>query len=191
MFAPAHHSAMRHVITARKEIGVRTVFNLLGPLTNPAAAPNQIMGVFEQAWIPPLLEVSKELGSNHVLIVSADDGLDEISIAATTQVGELKDGEMFSYSVSPEDFGIERYDNFAELQIDSVEASLVMLKQALTYENKAAGDIVALNAGAAIYVANLSVDLAAGVEQAKEILSSGAALEKLSELVDFSQSVAN
>ena len=191
MFAPAHHSAMRHVITARKEIGVRTVFNLLGPLTNPAAAPNQIMGVFEQAWIPPLLEVSKELGSNHVLIVSADDGLDEISIAATTQVGELKDGEMFSYSVSPEDFGIERYDNFAELQIDSVEASLVMLKQALTYENKAAGDIVALNAGAAIYVANLSVDLAAGVDQAKEILSSGAALEKLSELVDFSQSVAN
>jgi len=191
MFAPAHHSAMRHVITARKQIAVRTIFNLLGPLTNPATAPNQIMGVFEQAWIPALLEVLKELGSDHVIIVSADDGLDEISIASPTQVGELKDGEISSYRVSPEDFGIESYDDFSELQIDSVEASLVMLKQALTYENKAAGDIVALNAGAAIYAANLSIGLAAGVEQAKEILSSGAALDKLSELVDFSQSIVN
>lgn len=188
MFAPAHHSAMKHVITARKEIGVRTIFNLLGPLTNPAGAPNQVMGVFDPAWIRLLLEVLKELGGNHVLIVAADDGLDEISIAAATQVGELKDGEISTYKISPADFGIQQYPDYSMLQIDSAEESLAMLRQALLNENQAAADIVALNAGAAIYAANLSDSLAGGVERAREVLSSGAALEKLEELVQFTQS---
>lgn len=189
MFAPAHHSAMKHVITARKEIGVRTVFNLLGPLTNPASAPNQIIGVFDAAWIPALLEVLKELGSNHVLIVAAEDGLDEISISAATAVGELKDGEISNYSVSPGDFGIKQYDNYHMLQIDSAEQSLVMLKKALCYENQAAGDIVALNAGAAIYAANLVDSLAEGVERAKQVIHSGEALAKLEQLAQFTQSI--
>jgi len=185
MFAPAHHSAMKHVITARKEIGVRTVFNILGPLTNPAGAPNQIMGVFDAQWIPVLLEVLRELGSNHVLIVAAEDGLDEISIAAATTVGELKDGEISIYTVSPEDFGMERYANYDSLEIDSAEESLTLMRQALTYGNKAAGDIVALNAGAAIYAANLEESLADGVKRAQDVLTSGEALKKLVELVQF------
>ena len=189
IFAPAHHSAMKHVITARKEIGVRTVFNLLGPLTNPAGAPNQIIGVFDVAWIPSLLEVLKELGSSHVLIVAAEDGLDEISIAATSTVGELRDGEISLYTVEPSDFGIERYADYSMLQIDSAEASLAMLKDSLGNRNQAAGDIVALNAGAAIYAANLTDDLAAGVVRAQSILQSGEALAKLEQLVEFTQAL--
>ena len=189
MFAPAHHSAMRHVITARKEIGVRTVFNLLGPLTNPAGAPNQVIGVFDASWIPSLLEVLKELGSSHVLIVAAEDGLDEISIAATSTVGELRDGKVSVYSVEPTDFGIERYADYSMLQIGSAEESLVMLKDALGNRNQAAADIVALNAGAAIYAANLTDDLAAGVVKAQSILRSGGALDKLGQLVELSQSL--
>jgi len=191
MFAPAHHSAMKHVITARKEIGVRTVFNLLGPLTNPAGAPNQIIGVFDAAWIPSLLEVLKELGSNHVLIVAAEDGLDEISIAATSTVGELRDGEISLYTVEPSDFGIERYADYSMLQIDSAEESLAMLKDALGNRNQAAADIVALNAGAAIYAANLTDDLAGGVAKAQSVLRSGEALAKLEQLVEFTQSLKN
>ena len=189
MFAPAHHSAMRHVITARKEIGVRTVFNLLGPLTNPAGAPNQVIGVFDASWIPSLLEVLKELGSSHVLIVAAEDGLDEISIAATSTVGELCDGKVSVYSVEPTDFGIERYADYSMLQIGSAEESLVMLKDALGNRNQAAADIVALNAGAAIYAANLTDDLAAGIVKAQSILQSGGALDKLEQLVELSQSL--
>ncbi|MCG8413460.1 MAG: anthranilate phosphoribosyltransferase [Pseudomonadales bacterium] len=185
MFAPAHHSAMKHVITARKEIGVRTVFNLLGPLTNPASAPNQVMGIFDAAWIPIVLEVLKSLGSEHVLVVAADDGLDEISLAAPTQIGELKEGEISQYTVNPEDFGVSGHADFSSLQIDSARESLAMLKAALANENQAASDIVALNSGAAIYVAGLAEDLNAGVQQARAILESGAALEKLDELVSF------
>lgn len=188
MFAPAHHSAMKHVITARKEIGVRTVFNLLGPLTNPASAPNQIIGVFDAAWIPALLEVLKELGSSHVLIVAAEDGLDEISIAATSTIGELKNGEIRLYSVEPEDFGIERYADVSMLKIESAQQSLAMMKDALSNRNQAAADIVALNAGAAIYAANLTEDLAVGVAKAQEIIQSGAALAKLDQLVELTQS---
>jgi len=187
MFAPAHHSAMKYVITARKEIGVRTIFNLLGPLTNPASSPNQIIGVFDPIWIPTLLEVLRELGSNHVMIVSSDDGLDEISIAAETQVGELKAGEITTYSISPGDFGIEQYPDCNGLQINNAEESLIMLKQALANENRAAAEIVALNAGAAIYVANLCEDLLAGVAKAKEVLESGLAQEKFDQLIQFTQ----
>ena len=189
MFAPAHHGAMKHVTTARREIGVRTIFNLLGPLTNPASAPNQVMGVFDPDWIPALLNVFKELGSNHVLIVSSADGLDEISISAATHVGELKNGELNTYTISPADIGINQYDNFDMLKIDSAQASLKMLMQALNYAKQAAGDIVALNAGAAIYVAGLATDLGAGVERAQAVMRSGEALDKLNQLVNFTQSI--
>ena len=187
MFAPAHHSAMKHVIATRKEIGVRTIFNLLGPLTNPAGSPNQIIGVFDPVWIPIFLEVLRELGSNHVMIVSADDGLDEISIASETQVGELKGGKVTTYTISPNDFGIEQYPDCSSLHINSAEESLVMLKQAFANENQPATEIVALNAGAAIYVANLCEDLLAGVTKAREVLESGIAQEKFDQLVQFTQ----
>ena len=189
MFAPAHHGAMKHVTTARREIGVRTIFNLLGPLTNPASAPNQVMGVFDPDWIPALLNGFKEVGSNHVLIVSSADGLDEISISAATHVGELKNGELNTYTISPADIGINQYDNFDMLKIDSAQASLKMLMQALNYAKQAAGDIVALNAGAAIYVAGLATDLGAGVERAQAVMRSGEALDKLDQLVNFTQSI--
>ncbi|MEQ8408922.1 MAG: anthranilate phosphoribosyltransferase [Gammaproteobacteria bacterium] len=191
MFAPAHHSAMKHVITARKEIGVRTVFNLLGPLTNPAGAPNQIMGVFDAVWIPAILEVLQALGSEHVLVVAAEDGLDEISIAAPTHVGELKNGKTQQYTITPQQFGVQNYSDCSMLKIDSAEASLTMLKQALAGDNQAATDIVALNAGAAIYAANLSDDLEAGVNRAREVIASGEASRKLDELVAFSQKSGN
>jgi anthranilate phosphoribosyltransferase len=190
MFAPAHHSAMKHVITARKEIGVRTVFNLLGPLTNPAGAPNQVMGVFEQEWIEPLLKVFKQLGSQHVLVVSSDDGLDEISTSAPTRVGELKDGEIRTYQVSPEDFGLSLQPDYSALQIDSVEESLGLLRSALAGEHKAGGEIVALNAGAAIYAAGLAESIAQGVKLAQEIIPSGRAVAKLEELASFTQAMA-
>ena len=189
MFAPAHHSAMKHVITARKEIGVRTVFNLLGPLTNPAGAPNQVLGVFNAAWMPVILEVLSALGSRHVLVVSAQDGLDEISIAAPTRVGELKDGSIREFTVSPDEFGISPYPDFKALQVDSAEASLARVKAALDGSEQAATDIVALNAGAAIYTANLAADLGAGVARAREVIASGAAARKLDELVRFTQSL--
>jgi anthranilate phosphoribosyltransferase len=191
MFAPAHHSAMKHVITARKEIGVRTVFNLLGPLTNPAAAPNQVMGVYDASLIPVLLEVLKGLGSKHVLIVAAEDGLDEISIAAATSVGELKDGVITHYSVNPSGFGMDTYADYLSLQINSAEDSLVMVKGALSNTNKAAADIVALNAGAAIYVAGKADSLADGVQKAQAILVSGEALLTLEKLVALSNSLAS
>ncbi len=189
MFAPGHHSAMKHVIGPRREIGVRTIFNLLGPLTNPASAPNQLLGVYAASWIPLMLSVLKALGSEHVLIVAADDGLDEISISSTTQVGELKDGSIRQYTICPEDFRIERRNGFAMLQIATPLESLTMVRDALTGRNAAAADIVALNAGAAIYAANVVEDMAAGVQLAREILRSGDALRKLEALAAFSQSL--
>lgn len=191
MFAPAHHSAMKHVIAARKEIGIRTIFNLLGPLTNPAAAPNQIIGVFDSDWIPVLLEVLRDLGSSHILIVAAEDGLDEISTASSTILGELCDGEISVNRINPEEFGIERIEDTDIFQVGSPEDSLNLIKQALVYEHQAAGDIVALNAGAAIYVANLADSLIDGVEKAKLIMRSGAALTKLEELVAFTKNPGN
>lgn len=190
MFAPAHHSAMKHVIAARKEIGVRTVFNVLGPLTNPAAAPNQLMGVYDADLIPVLLDVLKGLGSEHVMIVAADDGLDEISSAAATTVGELKDGEIRHYKIEPEDFGLQKYPDFQSLKISSAAESLTLLRAALDNSNKAAADIVALNAGAAIYVAGIESTLAAGIAKAKRTLEQGAALNKLQALVDLSNTLA-
>ena len=185
LFAPAHHSAMQHVITARREIGVRTVFNLLGPLTNPAAAPHQLIGVFDPAWITVMLEVLRSLGSRHVLVVAAEDGLDEISLAAPTAVGELKDGTISQYTVQPTDFGVSGHQDYRALQIDSPGASLALLQAALANEHRAASDIVAINAGAAIYVAGLADDLSAGVARARAAMQSGAARQKLDALVRF------
>lgn len=189
MFAPGHHSAMKHVIGPRREIGVRTIFNMLGPLTNPAGAPNQVMGVFGAIWIDPVLEVLKTLGSRHVLVLAADDGLDEISISAPTQVGELRDGHFVRYTISPTDFGMQQRANFIELKVGSPQESLALVHKALTYENEAAGDIVALNAGAAIYAANLCDDLPTGVRLAQDILRSGVALQKLQQLAAYTSAI--
>ncbi len=182
MFAPGHHSAMKHVIGPRREIGVRTVFNLLGPLTNPAGAPNQVLGVFDSIWIDPMLAVLKALGSEHVMVVAAEDGLDEISLFAPTRVGELRDGEIRHYSLSPADLGIEQREDVSVLQVTSPQQSLALLQDAIQYHNVVAADIVAMNAGAAIYVAGLAPDLAAGVRKAQDTMKSGAALEKLQAL---------
>ena len=182
MFAPMHHSAMKHAIGPRREMAVRTIFNVLGPLTNPAGAPNQVLGVFSKNWVEPLARVLKQLGSEHVLVVHADDGLDEISIGAATHIAELKDGEVFTYTVQPEDFGMQRA-NLSALRADNAEHSLQIIKSVLANEAGPARDIVCLNAGAAIYAAGLAESLAAGVDRAKEVIASGEAAAKLDQLI--------
>jgi len=184
LFAQKHHGAMKHVAGPRKEMGVRTLFNLLGPLANPAGAPNQVLGVFAQQWVEPLARVLQALGSHHVLVVNAEDGLDEISIASPTSVAELKNGQVTTYSISPEQFGLRRAD-LAELAVNDEQDSLLMLKSVLDNKPGAALDIVALNSGAAIYAAGLVDSLAAGVSKAQEVIASGAAKEKLNALVNF------
>jgi anthranilate phosphoribosyltransferase len=188
LFAPKHHGAMKHTIGPRREMGVRTLFNLLGPLANPAGAPNQLIGVFAREWVRPLAEVLKKLGSNHVLVVSADDGLDEISIAAPSHIAELKEGIVSVYTVTPEQFGLKRA-SLAELAIRDAETSLSMMKAVLDNRPGPARDIVVLNAGAAIYAANLTDTLAAGIDKADQVISSGAARAKLDALVDYSKTL--
>ncbi len=189
MFAPAHHSAMKHAIGPRREMAVRTVFNLLGPLTNPAGAPNQVLGVFGRQWLRPLAEVLQRLGSQHVMVVHAEDGLDEISIAGTTHVAELNNGQIREYDISPEQFGLQR-SPLDGLVVSDAAASLTLIRAALGGEPGPAADIIKLNAGAAIYVSGLSGNLDAGIARAGDILVSGVALDKLDELVRFSQSLA-
>lgn len=189
MFAPQHHSAMKHAIGPRREMGVRTLFNLLGPLTNPAAAPNQVLGVFAEKWLEPLAHVLGKLGSQHVLVVHAQDGMDEISIATPTSVAELKDGKVEVYSISPEQFSIPPGD-VSSLAVDGAEQSLAMMDQVLANTAGPALDIVLLNAGAAIYAANLADSLQAGIDRAREVIASGAALEKRDAFVSFTQSCA-
>lgn len=186
MFAPAHHSAMKHAIGPRREMGVRTIFNLLGPLTNPAQAPNQVLGVFSHRWVRPIAEVLQSLGAEHVLVVHASDGLDEISVASETFVAELKDGRIREYQINPEQFGIAR-SPLNELCVETPEASLAMIKLALSGEGGSATDIVRLNAGAAIYACGLADSLQQGVDQATDVIVSGAALAKLKQLADFTQ----
>ncbi len=188
LFAPKHHSAMKHAIGPRKEMGVRTLFNLLGPLTNPAGAPNQVLGVFSAHWVEPLARVLQQLGSRHVLVVHAEDGLDEISIGAATQVSELNDGKISNYQITPEQFGMKRAD-IAGLAVQDATQSLNLIRQVFANQAGAARDIVALNAGAAIYVAGLAQSLAAGVDKANGVIASGAAQQKLDELVQLSQSM--
>ncbi len=182
MFAPRHHGAMKHAIGPRKEMGVRTVFNLLGPLTNPAGAPNQVIGVFSDHWLEPMAEVLKRLGSHHVLVVHGEDGIDEISIGAPTRVSELKDGLVHSYTLTPEQFGLARSD-ISALGVQDAPESLSVLRAVLDNQAGPARDIVAFNAGAAIYVAGMAQTLSDGVQRAGEVIASGAAREKLDQLV--------
>jgi anthranilate phosphoribosyltransferase len=187
MFAPMHHSAMKHAIGPRKEMAVRTIFNVLGPLTNPAGAPNQLLGVFSDDLVEPLAEVLNKLGSNHVMVVHSEDGMDEISIGAATKVAELKDGKVTSYSITPEQFGLNN-TNISELAVASAEESLAVIKKVLNNEAGPAKDIVKFNSGAAIYVAGLTDSLEAGIEKAEEVIASGAAKAKLEELINISNS---
>lgn len=188
LFAQRHHGAMQHAIGPRKELGVQTLFNLLGPLSNPASAPNQLIGVFASKWVEPMAKVLQTLGSQHVLVVSAEDGLDEISIAAPTHVAELKAGTVSCYTITPEQFEIPRA-SLEALTVNSAQESLAIVKAVLSGQPGPAADIVTLNAGAAIYAANLTDSLQAGVAKAKQILSSGLGLRKLEALANFSQTL--
>ncbi|MGB0466692.1 MAG: anthranilate phosphoribosyltransferase [Pontibacterium sp.] len=186
MFAPQHHSAMKHAIGPRKEMALRTLFNVLGPLTNPASAKHYLLGVFDGALCRPLAEALQGLGARHALVVHAEDGLDEISLAANTQVAELKNGVITEYSLTPEDAGLER-QSLDGLQVQSSDESLALIRAAFAGENSKAVDMIALNAGAAIYAADLADSLKAGVEKAKQTILSGAAADKVEQLAQFSQ----
>lgn len=182
MFAPLHHGAMKHAVGPRRELGTRTIFNLLGPLTNPAEVPNQLMGVFDGDLIVPLAEVLQKLGSEHVMVVHSEDGMDEISISAPTNVAELKNGTITSYQISPEQFGLSR-SSLSEITVNDPNQSLEMMHAVLDNQAGACKDIVLLNAGAAIYTAGLSQDLGNGIRKADEVISNGIARQKLDELV--------
>lgn len=182
MFAPLHHSAMKHAIGPRKEMAIRTVFNVLGPLTNPAGAKNQLLGVFDAGLLEPLANVLKELGSRHVLVVHADDGLDEISIAGPTQCAELKDDVVSLYSITPTDFGMT-LSSLETIQVANASESLQMIRSALSGQEGPALDAVLLNSGAAIYCAGLAQSLESGIAKAREVIESGEAQGKLDALI--------
>ena len=184
MFAPAHHSAMKYAAPVRKELGVRTLFNILGPLTNPAGAKNQVMGVFHPDLVGIQVRVLQRLGSRHVIVVYGLDGLDEISVSAETLVGELVNGQINEYTIHPSQFGLELYDRRA-IQVNTVEESKEMILAVLGNQVGPARNIVALNAGAAIYTCGLAKTLKAGVERASECIASGEAKRKLDEFIAF------
>lgn len=182
MFAPNHHASMRHAAPVRKELGVRTIFNILGPLTNPAGAPNQLLGVFHPDLVGIMVRVLQRLGSEHVLVVHGMNGMDEISLSGETQVGELKDGEVSEYRIHPSDFGLPVYDSRA-LRVANQQESVQCIQRALANEDGPVRDIVLLNAGAALYCAGVASSIADGVKRAREAVASGAALAKLSQFV--------
>ena len=184
MFAPNHHSAMKHAAPVRRELGVRTLFNLLGPLTNPANAKRQIMGVFSPALTVKLAQVLQQLGSEHVLVVCGADGMDEISFTGDSHIAELKNGQVTEYTINPSQFGMPTHQ-LASIQIDNAEQSKAMILAVLNGELGAARDIVLLNAGAAIYVAGLADCLAAGINKAAEVIDQGLALAKLNALQQY------
>ena len=184
MFAPNHHSAMKHAAPVRRELGVRTLFNLLGPLTNPANAKRQIMGVFSPALTVKLAQVLQQLGSEHVLVVCGADGMDEISFTGDSHVAELKNGQVSAYTINPAQFGLPLH-TLSSIQIDNAEQSKAMILAVLKGELGAARDIVLLNAGAAIYVAGLADSLAAGINKAAEVIDQGLALAKLNALQEY------
>lgn len=186
MFAPSHHSAMKHAIGARKALGVRTLFNLLGPLTNPALAPNQVLGVFSAELVRPMAEVMQTLGARHVLVVHSDDGLDEISPVVSTTVAELRDDAIGEYRIDPSEFGI-RIDSLDALTVETAADSLALIESALGGQSGPAADMIALNAGAAIYVAGRTDDLAGGVDLAREVLADGRGIERLRRYAQRSQ----
>ena len=185
MFAPNHHSAMKYAAPVRRELGVRTLFNMLGPLTNPAGAQNQVIGVFRKDLTTHLAQVLRQLGSSHVLAVHGADGMDEISISAPTFIAELKDGKVSEYTVQPEQFGLAPAPLNA-IQVSNTDDAKAMLLAVLDNQPGAARDIVCLNAGAAIYVAGLAASLAEGVKKAEAVIASGAAKNKLAQLVEVS-----
>ena len=189
MFAPNHHPAMKNVAPVRKELGVRTIFNILGPLTNPAGAPNILMGVFHEDLVGIQVRALQRLGAEHALVVYGRDGLDEISLGASTLVGELKDGVVREYAIHPEDFGIQMVGTRA-FRVDNPEQSKAMLMGILQGEEGPARDIVCLNAGAALYAANVASSIEDGLQRARAAIDSGAALQKLKDLVAFSQQQA-
>ena len=184
MFAPNHHSAMKNVAPVRKELGVRTIFNILGPLTNPAGAPNTLMGVFNAELVGIQVHVMQRLGANHVLVVHGKDGMDEISLAAPTLVGELKDGTISEYEITPEQFGFTRTSTDT-LRVADASESKTMLLAALENQPGAACDIVMLNAGAALYAANAADSIAAGIAIARDTIAAGRARAKVDEFVRF------
>jgi anthranilate phosphoribosyltransferase len=185
MFALMHHSAMRHVSLARKELGLRTLFNILGPMSNPAGLTCQLIGVYDRVLCRPVAEVLQRLGSEHVLVVHSEDGLDEISLAADTHVAELRNGTISEYRLQPEQLGFNR-ESLTDLEVEGVDASLQLITAALAGEkddrSQRAAHMIALNAGAALYVAGISESIRDGVERANEVLASGAGLEKLKQL---------
>ena len=182
MFAPNHHAAMKHAAPVRKELGVRTLFNILGPLTNPAGAPNQLLGVFHPDLVGIQVRVLQRLGSEHVMVVHGMNGMDEISLSGETLVGELKDGQVREYRVHPSDFGLPVYDSRV-LKVASTQESVQCIQRALANEDGPVRDIVLLNAGAALYCAGVAPSLAEGVRRTREAVASGAALAKLSQFV--------
>jgi anthranilate phosphoribosyltransferase len=187
MFAPGHHSAMKHAIGPRKEMGARTIFNVLGPLTNPAGVPNQLLGVFSEELLEPLAYVLQKLGSRHVMVVHSRDGLDEISIGDRTEVAELKGGQVRRFSIQPEDFGLKRA-SIKQLKAADAAASLTIIRGVLDNQPGPARDIVQLNAGAAIYTAGIASTLQEGFQKAGEAIESGEARNRLDRLVILTQS---
>src|SRR5699024_4186453 len=188
MFAPYHHSSMKNVSAVRKLLGVRTMFNILGPLTNPANAGNQLMGVFHPDLVGIQVRVLKQLGSNHVLIVHGLDGMDEATLGATTLVGELKDGEVTEYEIHPEDFGMQMVSN-RSYRVTNKEESRDIILSVLKNEAGPALDVVILNAGLAIYAGNKADTIKEGIEIARELLASGAAFNTLQKFCEFSQTL--
>ena len=190
MFAPAHHGAMKHAIGPRRELGCRTIFNILGPMTNPAGVTRQLIGVFTKQLCRPMAEVMQRLGAEHIMVVCSKDGLDEISLATVTHVAELKDGEITEYDLTPEDLGIKS-QSLVGLTVDGADESLALIKAAFGRNHdettEKARDMIALNAGAAIYVAGLARTTKEGVDMALDAMGSGLAAGKMSELADFSQ----
>lgn len=185
LFAPMHHGAMRHAIEPRRDLGVRTLFNLLGPLTNPAGATRQVLGVFERRWLVPLAEALGELGSEHVLVVHSGDGLDEFSVAVPTHVAELRDGAVREWTFDPADVGVS--GTLEPLKVADAAESLQKLRAALSGQAGPAADIVALNAGAALYVAGRADSLTQGIAAARGILDSGDALALLERYAAWTQ----
>jgi anthranilate phosphoribosyltransferase len=189
MFAPNHHPAMKNVAPVRRELGVRTIFNILGPLTNPAGAPNILMGVFHPDLVGIQVRALQRLGAEHALVVYGRDGMDEVSLGAATLVGELKHGQITEYEIHPEDFGLSMSSNRA-LKVDTPEQSREMLIGVLKGEPGAAQDIVCLNAGAALYAANVASSVADGLQKARAVIASGAALARLEQLVARTHALA-
>ena len=189
MFAPNHHPAMKNVGPVRKELGIRTIFNILGPLTNPAGAPNQLIGVFHPDLVGIHVRVLERLGANHVLVVYGKDGMDEVSLGAATMVGELRDGKISEYEIHPEDFGLRMVSNRG-LKVSNATESKEMVLEALSNTENTPREIVTLNAGAALYAANLAQSIGDGIRRAREVIASGAAREKLEQFARFTQQFA-